>query len=129
MMKLKLIAAFYLIAFNANTSEKYVREEISFIGNWQMCKNFEDGIETNRNHCLKITFHQNGLGSTEEANFKWDVKDSIVRFSFNSIEDRNRFISKDSIFTFEIYEKNKVHWLNLKNLKAKSWYLLGKVEK
>lgn len=110
--------------------ENRVIDSKTIVGIWSMCKDGDDQIQTNRNHCPEIIFLKDGSGifnaSDPPSRFNWYIKNEKLIIWFDSIADKKHFFSSDSEFNSELYNENEIVFLKLFNKTSTNWYLLGK---
>jgi len=102
------------------------------LGTWDICSAEDsDGSQTLYNICPIIYFFQDGNGKlvfpSKNCFFQWAITEanSIV-FSFNSKEDKELFITKDTEFNLNFYNKNKLQYLELIQKGNKNIYFLSR---
>jgi hypothetical protein len=119
-----------MLATHLNCTSNKVEENDNthIVGSWFYCKNFTHGVEISRNVCPDVIFKLNGAGiykgTSPELNFKWQVKNDEITFSFNNSSDALLFFSDTPILKYEVTQEKKRIRLKLYDLKTKNWYLL-----
>ena len=99
---------------------------------WSICSTQNsDGSYILYYSCPKIHFLQDGSGELvfpgRNCFFQWAMVEGIIVFSFNSKEDEKSFISKDTKFKLNLYNENKLQYLELIQTENRYKYFLSRI--
>lgn len=137
---MKTFTIFILILLSCNQTKNVYGNNYNVLqgtkqvqGSWQKCKSkSKEGIVSS-NICQTINLEEDGngkllLGDKLICSFKWKTEKNLIKFSFDSSNDQSNFLYGVLEYTFKLYDKGDLEYLEIKPQNKEIVYFLSRVK-